>query len=89
MSDRQNPYFRAAMRNEHLQAECRESAARIQREIDEELATTAASPGPPPPGEPSESRSSFDRLRLQLLVRRELEDAERHARLREKMEPFL
>jgi hypothetical protein len=77
------------MHNEHLQAECKESAARIQREIDEELATAAASPGTLKLCEPSESKSSFRRLLCELLLKRELEDAERHARMREKMEPFL
>jgi hypothetical protein len=77
------------MHNERVHAECRESATTIQREIDEALATAAAPPDPPKRCEPSESRSSFNRRRLELLIKRELEEAERHARLREKMEPFL
>ena len=89
MFDRQNPYFRAAMRNARLEAECREFAAKIQSQIDEELAKGAACPDALRDCESSESSRSSDRMRLELVLKRILEEAERHARMRKNMEPFL
>jgi hypothetical protein len=89
MFDRQNPYFRAAMRNERLEAECRESAAGFQRMADEELARGATSPDPLRHSGASETRLCSGRLLAELLAKIELEHAERHARMREKMESFL
>ena len=88
MSDRQNPYFRAAMRHERLEAECRESASWIERFVEEEAAREAASPDS---SESDLSSEEWRELRCMFLemAKEEREQAEKHARMREKMEPYL
>jgi hypothetical protein len=89
MINRQDPYFRAAMRNERLEAECREFAAWAEKHAEEEAARDGVS------SDSSESNGSIEerrqsRRRMWLAVAQALlEEADRHAQMRERMEPFL
>jgi hypothetical protein len=88
MSDRQNPYFRAAMRNEWLEARCRESASRIEGLYEEEAETRVPSPDSSKFPLSTEGRQTL-RLMMLEFARAQRDEAERHARMRKKMEPFL
>jgi hypothetical protein len=88
MSYRQNPYFRAAMRNESLEAACRELAMHIEARVEEQSARESASPDPKDSNESREEWLKIRRVTL-ALARRRREEAERHARMRNKMEPYL
>ncbi len=76
------------MRNERLEAACRESASWIERFVEEEVAREAV---PLDSSESDVSSEGWQELRRILLehARDQLERAEKHARLREKMEPYL
>ena len=88
MSGRQNPYFMAAMRSERLEAECRESASWIERFVVEAAAREAESPGSFDFDMSSEEVQELCRLLLES-AGQQRERGEQHARLREKMEPYL
>jgi hypothetical protein len=89
MSDRQNPYFRAAVRNELLEAECRESATWWEKHAEQESAQAAISSDTRQSSVSSEESQQSTR-RIWLAFARQLrEEADRHARMREKMDPSL
>ena len=73
MADRQNPYFRAAMRNEGLEAACRASAAWIERFLSEGAAREAFSSDSPDSGLSDEDWSL---LREMLLEQAQILDGE-------------
>jgi hypothetical protein len=77
------------MRNEILEAECRESASWMEKQAEVEAAREAMSPDSPESDQSSKQRRQLRRriwLAFALMVR---EEADRHARMREKMEPFI
>jgi len=90
MFERQNPYFRSAMHHAKQEAECRESAERLARREEEETMRQAGRPDPSDPQASSESRQFECGLSLEsILLKIETQDAERHAKMRGKMEPYL
>jgi hypothetical protein len=89
MFDRQNPYFQAAMRNERLEAECREFASWMEKRAEQESARAAISSDSPQSSVSSEGHQQLGRRIWLALAMQLREEADRHARMREKMEPFL
>lgn len=90
MFQRQDPYFRAAVHHALMEAECRESASRIQRSIEKESSREGVGPGSPEAHGLSELPRSVTRLDINVeLLRREREQAEKHARMRENMQRYL
>jgi hypothetical protein len=89
MADRQNPYFQAAMRNELLEAACRKSATWLVERAEEETAGDAVSEDSSASKASSEERRQFRRRMWLAFAEQNREEAERHARMREKMERYL
>jgi hypothetical protein len=89
MSDRRNPYFRAAMRNEFLEAECREFASRMEKQAEQESARAAMSSDSAQSSASSEERQQSRRRIWLAFAMQAREEADRHARMRSEMEPFL
>jgi hypothetical protein len=87
MYDRQNPYFRAAMRNELLEVQCRESASWIER-LFEDAETEVVTPDSSESTLSSQERQELRHIMLEY-ARAQRDEAEKHARMRKTMEPFL
>ncbi len=90
MFERQDPYFRAAMHHALMEAECMESAARMERFIDKESARERVVPNSSENHGLSQPLRSLTRLDIELeFLRRAREEAEKHARIRGQMERYL
>lgn len=76
------------MRNEGLEAVCRASAAWIERFLSEGAAREAFSSDSPDSGLSDEDWSLLREMLLEQ-AKSNLEEAERHARMRAKMEPYM
>jgi hypothetical protein len=87
MNERRNPYFLAAMHHAKQEAACSDNAASFARQRNRLPEREAGAPSTESQL-PGASRPFADVI-LEYLEQKELEDGERHARVRKKLEPFL